>query len=86
MIIGLTAALIVVCSAAIREIKKPSPRLGPYSLILAGALSNIFDRMQYGAVIDYFAVPLIGLFFNLADVMICAGILLLLFRRGGTIS
>lgn len=84
MATGLVVAFIIVCGAVFREIKKSPPHLVPYFLILAGALSNILDRLQYGAVIDYASVPSVGLFFNLADAMILAGILLLLFRRGGT--
>jgi signal peptidase II len=86
MITGLAVAFIIVCGAVFREMKKPSPSLVPYFLILAGALSNILDRLQYGAVIDYFSVPLVGLFFNLADMMILGGILLLLFRQSGKMT
>lgn len=78
---GLGTALVVVMIAFTRESKKQSPHLLPYFFILAGAFSNVFDRVGYRAVIDYVAVPVVGLFFNLADVMILLGIVLLLFRR-----
>ena len=45
------------------------------TLIIAGALSNLFDRFIYGAVIDYIHVFLWPTF-NLADVMIVAGVVL----------
>lgn len=42
------------------------------TLILAGALGNILDRVQYGSVVDPFVVP--GLpSFNLADLAILCG-------------
>jgi signal peptidase II len=51
------------------------------TLMLGGALSNLFDRVYYGAVIDFIDVyfgyhhwPV----FNLADCSICVGAFLLL--------
>lgn len=53
-------------------------------LILAGALSNLFDRFYFGQVVDYFNLRfLIGLdwpFFNLADLFIIAGTLLYVYK------
>lgn len=50
-----------------------------YSLIFAGGLSNLIDRFRLGASIDYvsFATPALP-YFNLGDLMIAVGILLLL--------
>lgn len=45
--------------------------------IIAGALSNLFDRLAYHAVIDYLSVLPNG-FFNIADLMIGGGIVALL--------
>lgn len=42
-------------------------------LILAGGVSNLIDRVFYGGVVDFVSLPLISVF-NLADLMICAGI------------
>ena len=39
------------------------------AILLAGALSNLFDRIAYGHVIDYFYVSFYSTF-NLADAMI----------------
>ena len=47
------------------------------SLIVAGAVSNLIDRLRYGAVIDYLDVPFFTVF-NFADVMISGGVGLLL--------
>ncbi len=45
------------------------------SLIFVGAFSNLIDRFRYGFVIDYLAWPLN--FFNLADLMILVGVIIL---------
>jgi signal peptidase II len=47
--------------------------------IIGGALSNLYDRLQYGFVVDYLNFiwwPV----FNLADVMISAGVALILWK------
>ncbi len=54
-------------------------RIFGFSLILAGAFSNILDRWQSGAVIDYFDLPLLTIF-NLADLMILAGVIILIWQ------
>ena len=47
-----------------------------YSLILGGIAGNLTDRFFYGYIIDY--INLFGLFvFNIADLSICFGALLL---------
>ena len=55
---------------------------GAYSLVLAGALGNLYDRMTYGYVVDFlhfyyesWNFPA----FNIADSAICIGAALLLF-------
>lgn len=52
-------------------------------LIIGGALGNAIDRVQYGAVIDFFSFH-VGSFhwyiFNLADVAIVAGVAGLLYN------
>lgn len=42
------------------------------TLVLAGALANLIDRLNYGCVIDYIDIK-IWPFFNLADVFIVVG-------------
>ncbi|HEX7018357.1 MAG TPA: signal peptidase II [Patescibacteria group bacterium] len=46
------------------------------SLFLAGAASNLIDRVYFGAVRDWLSIPLIGLTNNLADWMIVIGLML----------
>ena len=48
------------------------------SLFCGGSLSNLFDRMVFGGVVDFINFALVGLrpyIFNLADVAIGAGII-----------
>lgn len=52
-----------------------------FILIISGALGNIFDRIRYGAVIDFLDFY-IGSYhwpaFNFADIFICFGVFLLI--------
>jgi signal peptidase II len=50
----------------------------PAALLLGGALGNLADRVREGAVTDFIDLPLWPTF-NLADVAIVVGVLLLLF-------
>jgi signal peptidase II len=50
----------------------------PAGLLIGGALGNLADRVRDGAVTDFIDLPLWPTF-NLADVAIVAGVLLLLF-------
>ncbi len=47
-------------------------------LIIFGAISNIIDRWYYGYVIDYLDLKWFTIF-NLADVLICCGTIILIF-------
>jgi len=49
--------------------------LTAYSLIILGAVSNLIDRLIFGYVIDYINIFFWPVF-NLADVMIVAGIII----------
>ena len=64
-----------------------SQRIG-LMLILSGGLSNLFDRVCYGAVVDYMTLAYAGFvwptIFNLADVWICIGCALLLRYHAST--
>lgn len=50
----------------------------PTGMLLGGALGNIIDRVRLGAVTDFVKLPLGWPPFNVADVSITLGILLLL--------
>ncbi len=55
------------------------------TLTLAGGLSNLYDRLKRGFVVDYFSVQvkvLKKVIFNLADILIFMGALLLVLAQG----
>ncbi|MDD5625625.1 MAG: signal peptidase II [Patescibacteria group bacterium] len=47
-----------------------------FSLIFVGAISNLFDRLQYKAVIDYLNIFYFSVI-NLADLMISGGVIII---------
>lgn len=53
-------------------------------LVITGSLSNILDRLLYGGVIDFIAINISSLipvtFFNLSDLSISIGILIMLIQ------
>ncbi|MBZ9572277.1 signal peptidase II [Patescibacteria group bacterium] len=52
-----------------------------FSLIILGGLSNLFDRIYFGYVIDWIKVFFLPIsIFNIADLMIIGGIICLIFR------
>lgn len=64
---------------------KASSTLGQFvgmSLIVAGGIGNLIDRIAYGSVIDFMNIDIGGLrtgIFNFADVAVSTGLILLLF-------
>jgi lipoprotein signal peptidase len=63
-----------------RDFRSEKKHIWPYGLIIIGAASNIWDRLQYGGVIDYFNVPFFTVF-NLSDVYIFLGVCYFLLRQ-----
>ena len=64
--------------------KKGFSRLLPFSLLLTGAAGNSFDKLKYGFVVDFIHIHAGNVFdwpfyFNIADAMIVAGMVLLAF-------
>ena len=53
-------------------------------LMLLGAFSNLYDRLAYGYVVDWAYVGPWWPVFNVADLMVAAGLVLILWRRKGT--
>ena len=58
----------------------------PFSMILGGGLSNLFDRIVHGKVVDFMNVGIGDLrtgIFNVADMIILTGIILYFFSNFG---
>ncbi|MFC7394370.1 signal peptidase II [Scopulibacillus cellulosilyticus] len=49
-----------------------------FSLLISGALGNLIDRLYFGYVVDFISFYHFPVIFNIADVEICGGFLLLL--------
>ena len=47
-------------------------------LVIAGAISNAIDRLQYGCVIDFISIGSFPIF-NIADIFISLGVILFVF-------
>ena len=62
-----------------KNIRSSYERLG-FWLIISGAISNLLDRFQFGYVRD-FIYAFWGNIFNLADMMIVLGIILIIFAE-----
>ncbi len=62
--------------------KKTSGALTTYSsLVLAAAFSNLIDRLRFGYVVDFIEFyPTRGPIFNLADIVIVVGILIIAWK------
>ena len=60
---------------------KKNPLYGSFFIvfILAGTLSNIFDRIRFGCVTDFIALPMWPVF-NLADIYITIGAMVIITR------
>lgn len=56
--------------------QQKTTRVLALQLVLAGAFSNLFDRLAIGKVIDYIDVKYYSVF-NLADMMIVIGVIIL---------
>ncbi len=55
-----------------------------YSLILGGGISNLLDRFFYNSVLDFISIDAFGIsfpVFNVADICISLGVLLMLSRH-----
>ncbi|MDO9126600.1 MAG: signal peptidase II [Parvibaculum sp.] len=75
-------ALLVICGLGLWlarvEYKATALAIG---LILGGALGNVYDRIAYGAVADFFSFHAFGFYwyiFNIADVWIALGVALII--------
>ena len=83
-------SLVLVCALLIfrrkLSVSGPAARAG-IALVLGGALGNLYDRLAYGFVVDFFDLSFFPAVFNVADSAISAGACLLavgLGKKGGT--
>ncbi len=76
LIIGLTVPVLLLLGYLIFSQKNHSYFLIP---VLLGALSNLYDRVIYRYIVDYFL--LLTAIINIADVMIVVGFLLYIFKN-----
>jgi signal peptidase II len=81
----LSSAAILVCGALLITLARQSATQRSlnlaHTLVIGGALGNLSDRLQYGAVIDFIDLHLAGWHwpaFNVADSAICLGCAVLL--------
>lgn len=83
-------ALVAMSLAVIRFIYKmasegdePLDTIG-FSMVIAGAVGNVLDRIRFGAVVDFLDFH-IGRYhwpaFNIADIAICIGVAVLIWRQ-----
>jgi signal peptidase II len=78
LIVALSLVAIVATASIVRSSRDPWLRLAG-ALVLGGALGNLGDRLLNGGVTDYIHVHFFPYVFNLADVAItCGGVLLAL--------
>jgi signal peptidase II len=75
IVVGL--ALLALLAYFARNASRPLIWL-PTGMLLGGALGNILDRLREGSVTDFVKLPLGWPPFNLADVSITLGVLILL--------
>jgi signal peptidase II len=75
IVVGL--ALLALLAYFARHASRPLIWL-PTGMLLGGALGNILDRLREGSVTDFVKLPLGWPPFNLADVSITLGVLILL--------
>jgi len=81
--VGCSVMLLVCAFVAFRNRQRLVP-LFALALVCAGGVSNVIDRITRGSVIDFLNVGIGSLrtgIFNVADVAILAGVIVLLFQK-----
>ena len=76
VVTAISTAVIFFYLVRYRE-KKLSIRFLGWSLVLGGSLGNLYDRMDYGHVIDFLDFRIWPVF-NVADACICVGVVCVL--------
>ena len=76
---GLIAFLILAALVYLFLKQKEFVFYAPFALIIGGGISNLADRVFKGCVVDFVRIPLWPTTFNLADLAITVGVLLIIF-------
>ncbi|MFW0862664.1 MAG: signal peptidase II [Candidatus Komeilibacteria bacterium] len=76
-ILSITLASLIIL-ILINVLLKTKTNLFPLLIIIAGAFSNILDRLNYDAVIDFITIKYMPIF-NLADIYIVIGLIMLIY-------
>ncbi|MGE5425487.1 MAG: signal peptidase II [Bacillota bacterium] len=80
LISGVILALLIYLSYLIINKKNQRHLLLPLTFIIIGAISNVLDRILFGAVIDYLDVANLTVL-NLSDVLITIGLIVLFIQQ-----
>jgi signal peptidase II len=83
-LVVMIVAFVIVLMLTIATWRRSWWRFGGASLMLAGATSNLIDRLAHQYIIDYFYFGQHWPVFNIADVIIVVGLGLYLIRRTST--
>lgn len=79
-VISLLIIIGIICYVYRNRVSKKILKIG-YGLILGGAIGNFIDRVVYGYVIDFIDIDIFGWnypIFNLADMFIVVGVILVM--------
>ncbi|HEX2104051.1 MAG TPA: signal peptidase II [Solirubrobacteraceae bacterium] len=74
----IAVALVALLAYFATHIRRPLVWL-PTGMLLGGAIGNVIDRVRHGAVTDFIQIPLGFPAFNVADMSITFGVLVLFF-------
>ena len=75
LLIGMTSVMLVVVAAMLFTRKMPVWERVAWTLILAGGIGNLIDRVLNGEVVDYINLLFMQFaVFNFADICVCVGV------------
>lgn len=84
LVFAIGLALMVIAYLLLREYRRDLVGQVLLAMIAGGAIGNIIDRMRIGSVVDFIDIYYKSYHwpaFNIADSVICLGVIFLLFRK-----
>ncbi len=80
LLIGLTGIMIIAISVYLIRMKERHPlAVTSLTMVIAGGIGNLIDRIRIGYVVDYFEVRMFRFaIFNFADILVVCGVILYL--------